>query len=118
MQRKGQSCADRQKREQPTKTFTASGELFAHPRPNPRNWVCEIISPSTAGYDRVKKMAKYAKFGVGYAWLIDPVVKTLEAYKLESGHWLLLDAYVGAEKVRMEPFQEMEIDLEVLWLEP
>jgi Uma2 family endonuclease len=79
------------------------------------DWVCEVLSPKTAGHDRVKKMSKYAGFSIGYAWLLDPVITTLEAYKLESGLWLLLAAYEGAETVRVEPFQEVEIDLGVLW---
>jgi Uma2 family endonuclease len=79
------------------------------------DWVCEVLSPNTAGHDRVKKMAKYAKFDVGYAWLLDPVLTILEAYRLESGRWSLIAAHEGAEKVRVEPFHEVEIDLGVLW---
>lgn len=79
------------------------------------DWVCEVLAPQTAGHDRVKKMAKYASFAVGYAWLLDPIITTLETYKLESGRWVLLAAHEGSEKVRVEPFQEVEIDLEHLW---
>ncbi len=60
-------------------------------------------------------MAKYATFDVGYAWLLDHGLTTLEACKLESGRWLLLAAYEGEGKVRVEPFEEVEINLGVLW---
>jgi hypothetical protein len=49
--------------------------------------------------------------------LIDPILLTLEIYRLESGRWLLLDAFAENDRVRAEPFQEIEIDLGVLWLE-
>ncbi len=37
------------------------------------DWVCEVLSPSTAGLDRVKKLAVYLKDGVTHLWwLVDP----------------------------------------------
>ena len=38
--------------------------------------VVEILSPSTAGYDRMTKRDLYARHGVGEYWLIDPYAKT------------------------------------------
>ena len=38
--------------------------------------VVEILSPSTAGYDRTVKRELYARHGVGEYWLIDPYAKT------------------------------------------
>ncbi|MEZ5579520.1 MAG: Uma2 family endonuclease [Candidatus Competibacteraceae bacterium] len=35
------------------------------------DWVCEILSPSTAKTDRVIKMPVYARHGVPYLWLVD-----------------------------------------------
>ena len=81
------------------------------------DWICEILSPKTASNDRIKKMRTFAQYGVAYVWLIDPVLKTLEVFKLESGRWFLFDAFAGNEKIRAEPFQEIEIDLTILWLE-
>ena len=81
------------------------------------DWVCEVLSPGTARNDRIKKMRVFARHGVRHAWLIDPILLTLEIYRLESGRWLLLEAFAEDDKVRAEPFQEIEIDLGVLWLE-
>ena len=39
--------------------------------------VVEILSPSTAGYDRTTKRNLYARHGVGEYWLIDPYAKTV-----------------------------------------
>ncbi|MBL8111832.1 MAG: Uma2 family endonuclease [Acidobacteria bacterium] len=82
------------------------------------DWICEILSPSTASFDRVKKMRVFAAEGVGHAWLVDPAAQTLEVYRLEDEHWVLLSAHEGTETVRAEPFEELEIALRDLWIEP
>jgi Uma2 family endonuclease len=37
------------------------------------DWICEVLSPSTAMLDRVKKLTIDAREHVAHAWLIDPV---------------------------------------------
>ncbi len=81
----------------------------------PPGWVCEVLSQSTIRLDRLKKMPIYARFGVSFIWLVDPVARTLEVFRLESGHWLLTMTAGEDQKVRAEPFQEIEIDLSNLW---
>lgn len=81
------------------------------------DWICEFLSPATLRTDKIKKMPVYAQFGVAYAWLIDPRDKTLDIYSLESGRWSLLGSFVENDKVRAEPFLEIEINLADLWLE-
>jgi len=46
------------------------------------DWVCEVLSPSTARTDRIKKMRIFAGYEVRYAWLIDPILKLLEVSRL------------------------------------
>jgi Uma2 family endonuclease len=79
------------------------------------DWVCEVVSPSTAALDRADKLPIYAKAGVSYAWLVDPLAQTLEAYKQEGGRWLLLATFKDSARVRVEPFDAMELELGVLW---
>ncbi|MGD9975395.1 MAG: Uma2 family endonuclease [Desulfatirhabdiaceae bacterium] len=79
------------------------------------DWICEVLSPGTVRIDRIRKMPIYAGFGVPHIWLIDPIAKTLEVYKLETGRWLLLSTDGDKDRVRAEPFQEIEIDLDYLW---
>ena len=79
------------------------------------DWVCEILPPSTASLDRVKKLAIYAREQVGHAWLIDPDACTLEVLRLESGLWTILATHAGAEIVRAEPFADVELELSTLW---
>lgn len=82
------------------------------------DWVCEALSPSTNKLDRLKKLPLYARFGVGHAWLIDPVDRTHEVYRLHEEHWLLLGIHGDDEPVRAEPFEEIEFDLSEWWLDP
>ena len=79
------------------------------------DWICEVLSPSTARHDRVRKLPIYAAHGVRHAWLIDPALRTLEVLRLESGSWVIVSAYQEDEKVRAEPFDAVEIDLAQLW---
>jgi Uma2 family endonuclease len=44
--------------------------------------VAEILSPSTASYDRGAKLRFYARAGVREAWILDPVSKTIEVHDL------------------------------------
>lgn len=52
------------------------------------DWICEVLSQSTEGFDREGKMPVYAREGVRHAWLIDPVARTLEVHVLGArGVW-------------------------------
>ena len=81
----------------------------------PPDWICEVLSPSTATIDRAKKLRIYAREQVAHAWLIDPIVRTLEVLRLEHGRWTILGTHVGSEVVRAEPFTEIDLDLASLW---
>jgi Uma2 family endonuclease len=81
------------------------------------DWVCEILSPSTSQLDRVQKLGIYAREHVSHAWLADPLARTLEVLRLESGRWTILATHAGAEVVRADPFAEIEIDLQALWVD-
>lgn len=80
------------------------------------DWVCEVLSPGTLRNDKVRKMPIYAHHGVGHIWLIDPLAMTMDAFRLESGRWVLLASFSENDKVRVEPFQEIEIHLEDMWI--
>ena len=79
------------------------------------DWICEVLSPSTAQLDRVKKLAIYARERVAHAWLIDPLARTLEVLRLEEGRWVILGTHAGSEVVRAEPFAETDLSLDALW---
>ncbi len=79
------------------------------------DWVCEILSPSTASYDNIIKRRFYAEVGVAHIWYIDPVRKQLEVCRLVEGKWLQLGIFGRDEKVRAEPFEAVEIDMTEWW---
>jgi Uma2 family endonuclease len=79
------------------------------------DWVCEILSPSSKSTDREEKMPLYARYGVGYAWLVDPVARTLEAYRLEGDAWAPQGLYRDDDVVRVAPFDAVTIRLTELW---
>ena len=55
--------------------------------------VVEILSPSTARYDRGQKKDAYEKYGVREYWIVDPANKTVEQYLLRDGKLHLHEAY-------------------------
>lgn len=79
------------------------------------DWVCEVLSPSTARIDRVLKLPIYAREGVGHTWLVDPLARTLEVLRLDGSSWRIVATHGGDERVRAEPFQAVELDLLALW---
>jgi Uma2 family endonuclease len=79
------------------------------------DWVCEVLSPSTAGLDRIRKMPIYAREGVQHVWLVDPDVRSLEVYRREGSAWLRVNAFADNERVRAEPLAAVELELEALW---
>jgi Uma2 family endonuclease len=79
------------------------------------DWVCEVISPSTEPIDRGEKLTIYARERVAHAWLVNPLVQTLEVYRLDGEGWRLVRTWHGDAKVRAEPFDAIELELAALW---
>ena len=80
------------------------------------DWICEVVSPSTARMDRVHKMPIYAREKVSHMWLVDPLAQTLEVFRLEADRWVVVSSHAGAEKVRAQPFDAVELDMTRWWL--
>jgi len=83
----------------------------------PPDWACEVVSPSTVRIDRERKMRVYARERVGHLWIVDPIVRTLEVYRLEDGRWVVVSAHGGTDRVRAEPFEAVELEIGRWWLE-
>lgn len=82
------------------------------------DWICEILSPSTAAHDRGVKMPIYAREGVRLAWLVDPIARSLEVFSLGADtRWVLANVHGGDAVVRAAPFDAIELELAVLWAE-
>ena len=83
----------------------------------PLDWVCEVVSPRTGAIDRGRKMRIYARERVGHLWMVDPLARTLEIYRLEADRWIVASTHAASERVRPEPFDAMELDIGRWWLE-
>lgn len=81
----------------------------------PPDWVCEVLSPSTRLMDREVKLPVFAREGVRHVWFIDPVLRTLEVFRLETGRYVHLATHSGTGPVRVEPFDAVALQLGVLW---
>lgn len=79
------------------------------------DWVCEILSPSTADFDRLRKLPIYARTGVSHAWLLDPMAHTLEFLECREGVFAASGSYGDAARVSAAPFEAVELDLSELW---
>ncbi|MDE2449680.1 MAG: Uma2 family endonuclease [Gammaproteobacteria bacterium] len=51
------------------------------------DWIAEVLSPSTASYDRTIKVPVYERAGVRELWLVHPADRTLTIYRLEEGRY-------------------------------
>jgi Uma2 family endonuclease len=79
------------------------------------DWICEVLSPRTLKYDRSDKLRIYAREQVHWAWLVEPLQRTLEIFRLESGRWVLLGTWKDDDVLRAEPFDAIELELAALW---
>ncbi len=79
------------------------------------DWICEVLSPSTARVDRVLKRRIYARERVAHYWLLDPDARTLEVERLDGDSYRIVLSASEEDKVRAEPFDALELDLALLW---
>lgn len=97
-------------------------ERYEEPEDNPirlvPDWICEVLSPTTARADRAEKMPLYAEHGVNHLWIIDPVMKTLEVYRREGTLWVVSSTHGEDDLVSAEPFREAALELAALWRLP
>lgn len=79
------------------------------------DWVCEVLSPSTAAVDRGDKLPIFARERVGHVWLVDPNVRTLEVLRLDGESYRIVGTWTDAACVRAQPFDAIELELAALW---
>jgi Uma2 family endonuclease len=56
--------------------------------------------------------------GVPNLWIVDPLARTLEVFRLHEGQWLLTATHAGEERIRAQPFDAVELELSRWWIEP
>jgi Uma2 family endonuclease len=91
-----------------------------HPKGRPvrvrPDWVCEVLSPSTASRDLVQKMQTLRACEVPHYWIVDPEHETLTVYRwTRDGYVVAVTASRADRQLRAEPFDAIEIDVGLLF---
>jgi Uma2 family endonuclease len=63
----------------------------------------------------MEKLPIYARAGVQYAWLLHPIYRSLEVFRLRTDELVSVATHVGNQRVRAEPFDAIELDLARIW---
>ncbi|MFN8525082.1 MAG: Uma2 family endonuclease [Chloroflexota bacterium] len=80
--------------------------------------VVEVLSPSNAFHDLVRKREACARHGVPYLSFVDPSTRSVAAYGLRDGEYTLLKHAIGTALFSAEPFPDLTIHLGELWRDP
>lgn len=51
------------------------------------DWLAEVLSPTTASHNQIVKIPTYERAGVLEVWLVHPVDRVLNIYRLEDGRY-------------------------------
>jgi Uma2 family endonuclease len=76
------------------------------------DWVCEVLSPTNAGNDTVKKLRTYHLCQVPHYWILDPLRETLTVLRWTADGYLLAAAAERGDRVRAEPFDAVALELD------
>jgi hypothetical protein len=63
-------------------------------------------------------MRIYAREQVQHIWLVEPLARTLEVYRLDGEGYRATTTFGESEIARIEPFDAIELDLSALWPNP
>ena len=75
------------------------------------DWVCEILSPTTARYDRGTKGEVYAQAGIPWYWLVDPQERMVEVWELTGTRWTLHGCFGDDQTLALPPFDGLEFEV-------
>lgn len=79
------------------------------------DWIVEIISPSTASYDYVRKLNLYLDAGVKEYWIVDPSKKSIYVYHLEETRFEVT-SYTFRDRIKANLYDDLWIDFQELKL--
>jgi Uma2 family endonuclease len=79
------------------------------------DWVCEIVSPSNATHDTIKKLRLYHRVAIPHYWLVDPRDETLTVMRWSEAGYVKLMRTARGEVVRPEPFEMIELAVGTLF---
>ncbi len=81
----------------------------------PPDLAVEVLSLGNVRTDRRDKFKLYAQGKVRYYWIVDPMMRTIEAYRLVSGRYTGRVRGSGSDVIELAPFKGLKIPLAKLW---
>lgn len=79
------------------------------------DWVCEVVSPSNANRDTVRKLRLYHRVGLPHYWIVDPRDETLTVFRFSPDGYINRLRAERHEVVCAEPFDAVELFVGVLF---
>ena len=79
------------------------------------DWICEIVSPTNATDDTVKKLRLYHRVAIPHYWLVDPRESTLTVMRWSPDGCVTVMRAERGEVVRPEPFDAIELAVGTLF---
>lgn len=73
------------------------------------DWIIEIISPTNASHDYVRKLNLYMSADVREYWIVDPLEKKIFVYYLEQSDYKV-KAYSFEDKAKVNIYDDLWID--------
>lgn len=80
------------------------------------DWVCEVLSPTTARDDRRLKLPLDARARVTHVWLVDPEQRLVEVFETTDAKPTLVAGGAVDERVTLPPFDDLPLELSRFWL--
>jgi Uma2 family endonuclease len=79
------------------------------------DWVAEVLSPSNPQHDLGAKLFGYHRAGVPHYWIIDPDQQTLTVHRSTEAAYVVQLAAKTGETVRAAPFEELALEVALLF---
>ena len=82
------------------------------PAGEPPELVIEILSTRRGNVERTEKMDDYARAGIAEYWIVNPIDRVFEVYRLQDGDYALQPV---SQLLQPQAFPGVEIDPQEIW---
>jgi Uma2 family endonuclease len=77
--------------------------------------IVEVLSPGTGKHDRILKKKIYERSGVSEYWIVDPLYRSIEIYKLAEDTYELADFVEASGTVKSTVLEGFELPLDQIF---
>lgn len=82
----------------------------------PPDWVCEVLSTSTASQDLGRKWRAYQRAGVSWYWLVSVPHQSVTVYRRSERSYEICETATPGEAVHLPPFESIAFHVAPLFL--